>query len=166
MKKYTLLFMLILLTACNSKSDKKAQQEQADTYINQAGEVKGDEFVISNLDIIRAQWEQSVQISLSGTATLKDFTIKKVMTEGERTEEGYILQATTNDGMAKVAALIELKEGKFYFVENPSAPRSYRITICTSNCETGCDPVVSIVNGEKALFCSSCPSCERIDSTI
>ena len=88
------------------------------------------------------------------------------MTEGERTEEGYILQATTNDGMAKVAALIELKEGKFYFVENPSAPRSYRITICTSNCETGCDPVVSIVNGEKALFCSSCPSCERIDSTI
>ena len=166
MKQYTLLFMLILLTACNSKSEKKAHEEQADTYIHQAGEVKGNEFVISNLDIIKSQWEQSIQLSLNGTATLKDFQIKKVITEGEREEEAYIFQATTNDGVAKVAALIELKGEKFYFVENPGAPRSYRITICTSNCEKGCDPVVSIVGGEMALFCSSCPSCERIDSTI
>lgn len=166
MKKYTLLFMLILLAACNSKTDNKAPQEHENTYTNQAGEVRGDDFVILNPEIIKGRWEQSVQLSLSGSVSLKDFQIKKAITEGDGAEECYILQASTYDGMAKVAALLELREGKFYFVENPGAPHSYRITICTSNCESGCDPVVNIVDGTKILFCSSCPSCERIDSTV
>jgi len=167
MKHSILLILFVLLVSCNSKTEKRSGQEHVDTYINEAGEIKGDNYVIANLEVIKQKWEQSVQQALnSGTTHLTNFKIKQVATEGEAGENGYILTAETEDGMVSVATILELKKGKFYFEENPGTPRSYRVVICIGNCEKGCDPVVSLVDGVKILFCSSCPSCEKIDSNI
>ncbi len=164
MKNHLLIVLSVLLfMSCKNEVGSDSESyPRAVVGINNNGV-----YEISDLPLIKKNWESQLDDS-DGKITLEAFEIVKGTTEGESVEDFYMLIARSNDGTLKSSALLELRDGKFYF-EKQSRPNSNDVflnVVCKGNCEQGCFPSVKVVNGGRQLFCSNCPDCMKVENEM
>lgn len=166
MKKYFYSIMVVLLIlSCKNENSVKTL-----SYAQEAvGEHNNGVFTITNEEVIKAEWESQLKAesSDSSSVNLEAFEIIKGKVEDDNSEDYFMLIARSNDGYTKAAALLELKEDKFYFqnVEG-SDDDIYNYTVCRGDCNEGCMPVVKYSNKTKYIICSPCIDCMKIENNM
>lgn len=157
---FAVMFVLLLLS-CKKET---TAENPGSIYPEQAiGAIQNGAYTIANPDELAKSWAAKAD-EISG---LTGFEIVKGKTEGDATEDFYMLVATTKDGTAKVASLLELRENKFYFGSTGhNDSESYVLIICKGQCDTGCLPVARIKRGMKSLICSFCVDCIKVEKGI
>ena len=165
------LFFLVLLAACNKKKESDAMA-MPDYFMQEIGVDNKGVYQVTGQDSIRDLWEEYVAQSLGSQKNiqLRDFRIIKGKAQGQEEEtealEYYMLVSSTADGKTKAAALLELRNGKFYFLKTDKDAVTYSVLVCTGDCKEGCDPVMSINRGRQFLNCSGCVECNKTDGEI
>ena len=160
--------MLLLVTACTSKTEKTSETISEQNYEEfEVGYKKEGSFKISNLDLVKKEWENRLQ-SDGRAISLKNFRIVEGTTAGDSAQLYYILVANSADGKIKTASLLNLKDTVFYFETYRDQDNStfYSNIICEGDCTEGCDPIVTISNGKRYLNCSQCPNCLKNEGEI
>ncbi|RWX03688.1 lipoprotein [Flavobacterium cerinum] len=170
MKKYISgLFLLLILTACNTKNDGNEKKTDTDYFEDVAGTAQNGKYTVLNPDILKIKWETNLKKELMplNDVELTDFEIIKGKTEGDAVEDYYMIISKTANEFTKVAALLELKDGTFYFKRREGGSvKSYQTIICRGKIQTACKPAVRINEGLMDLVCSSNVDCEKIDCEI
>lgn len=164
MRTFIYSFLIVfVLAGCSEK--KKPVPAPAAGYTSEVlGTTDGAKHTLLNTDDIRRHWQKVVKgmLMAKDNVELTGFEIRKTKTQGDAVQDCYLLAAQTEDGFIKVAALVELKDGKFYFED----PEDYKLMICQGECTGGCVPVAQVNGGKKSLICSPCLSCEKIGIDI
>lgn len=170
MKKYISgLFLLLVFTACNTKNDGNDKKTEAEYFEDAAGTAKNGKYTVLSPDVLKIKWETNLKKELApvNDVELTGFEIIKGKTEGETTEDYYMLISKTADEFTKVAAVLELKDDKFYFkMREGGNVKSYQTIICRGKNQVACKPVVRVSEGLRDLVCSSNVDCEKIDCEI
>lgn len=170
MKKYISgLFLLLMITACNTKNDGNDKKVNADYFEDVAGTAQSGKYVVLNPEILKIKWETNLKKELMplNDVELTDFEIIKGKTEGAAAEDYYMIISKTANEFTKVAALLELKNNTFYFKRRKGGSvKSYQTVICRGKNQAACRPVVRINEGLMYLVCSSNVDCEKIDCEI
>lgn len=167
MKKHLLIVILaICFVSCKNevKSEDNSSYPRAVVGTNTNGV-----YEISDLSVIKENWEKQISKKLSGDIiALEAFEIAKGKTEGDTAEDFYILIARNEKGTLHSSALLELKDGKFYFEKEsrPDSEEVYLNIVCSGECSEGCLPVVKSVNGSRFLVCSDCADCMKIENEM
>lgn len=165
------LFFLLILAACNNKKE-SAPIAPPDYFKQEIGIYNEGVYKVTGEDSIRDLWEDYVTQTLGSPTKIKleNFRIVKASTKGleeeAETVEYYMLVSSTGDGKTKAAALLELREDKFYFLKAAENAVTYSVLVCVGECREGCDPVMSITRGGQFLNCSECVECNKMDGEI
>ena len=156
------LLILFLLAACSDKK-KSAPTTPAGYTEEVIGTADSAAYTLLKADDIKRHWQKVVKgmLMAKDSIALKKFEITKSKTKGDAAEDCYLLVAQTANGLIKVAALLELKDGKFYFEGT-----DYKLMICQGECTGGCLPEVQLKGGKRILTCSPCLACEKIGIDI
>lgn len=170
MKKYVFgLFLLLMFTACNTKNNGNVEKTEADYFEDVAGVVQNGKYIVSSPDALKIKWETNLKKELMplNDVELVKFEIIKGKTEDAAAEDYYLLVSKTANEFTKVAALLQLKDGKFYFEKKKGGNvKSYQTVICRGENKIACKPIVRINDGFRDLVCSSNIDCEKIDCEI
>lgn len=159
---------VLLIAACNSKPEKTTEISTDIDYLKlQVGHNKDGALAVTNLEIIKKEWEKRVSEGQK-TISLKDFKIVEGMTIGDSSQTYYILVASSVDGKIKTASLLTLKDDTFYFDTREDIDGSdfYSNIVCEGSCNEGCDPIVTSYNGRRYLNCSQCEDCVKKEVEI
>lgn len=156
--------MVFLFVSCNG--DKKQKDEHPEDMGLVVGKVEGNTFELMNTKRIEKEWSE--RVSPKGELiTFKGFEIIKGKTQGDSKDDFYMLYARTDDGATRVAALLTLLDGEFYFQKNETDTGSiYTVIQCNGDCAEGCLPIVIDKNGNKHLSCSPCDNCLKTEKSI
>lgn len=160
-----------MLAACNNKKE-SASAATPDYFKLEIGVNENGVYKVTGQDSIRDSWERYVSQAHGSQkdSRLKDFRIIKAETKSQDEEtqpvEYYMLVSSTADGKTKAAALLELKDGKFYFLRTDEDAVTYSVLVCAGECSEGCDPIMSVNRGRQFLNCSECVECNKMDGEI
>lgn len=166
------LFLLLIMTACNTKNDSNAKNDStaknvdASYYSGAIGTIENGKYNIVNADAIEREWEASLKrrLRLHDSIGFETLEIIKVKTLGDIVEDCYILVAKTKGNSVTMSAILEHKGDDFYFMTKyMSGGKGYLAVICKGECKTGCYPGVRLQKDDKYLVCSSCTECEKMD---
>lgn len=158
---------VLLLTACNSKSDNTSATLNDNDYFQvEIGKNENGRFTITQLEPIKQDWESRLNNN-GNRLTLTEFKIVKAYTTDESPVEYYLLIANSKDGRLRTASLLNLKGNSFFIdTRKDNGALSYSNIVCEGNCNEGCLPVVSIHNGTRYLNCSQCVECVKKETEI
>lgn len=161
----TILAIIVLAVACNSKQEEPTVNVKGLNNIQSpVGHIKNGSYKIYSGKEIKSKW----QSRLFGTnkESLAGLKIIKGITTGDRQEEYYMLVA--NSKTSRVAALLTLKEGKFYFQDQGGSEpdNTYLSIVCQGECSNGCDPYVTLYGDIMYLNCSPCGECVKKETEI
>lgn len=144
----------IVLFSCNGEKKYGKPNYLKDSV----GKVENGKFIVTNAEAIKAAWT-----SMPGNAEeFYSFDIVHGLTQGDAEEEYYLLLSKNKGGDVKTAAMLVLRDNKFYFEEPAEISAYIRIT-CSGECTDDCNPVVKISEGNRYLLCSSCPECRKVE---
>lgn len=170
MKKYISgLFLLLIVMACNTKKEGNEKRTAVKGFEDIAGTAQNGRFTVLNPEILKIKWETNFKKELApvNDVELAGFEIIKRKTEGDVVEDCYMLMSKTANEFTKVAAILELKDGKFYFKKRQGGSvESYQTIICRGKNQIACTPVVKVSGRLRDLVCSSNADCEKIDCEI
>ncbi|RZJ64096.1 MAG: hypothetical protein EOO45_19240 [Flavobacterium sp.] len=154
------LLLLLVFSSC-SKNPVKA----SDNYLDQqVGIAENGKFIPGDIEKIKQRWQERLDAEgLSGQ--LKNYAIVSGKTD-DGSRDYYLLIAKTADGKIKSAALLDLRNGKFFFKKASGPESEISMNILCSGCSEGCDPVVSFQNNEFYLNCSPCTDCVKSEKAM
>jgi hypothetical protein len=152
MKRLFAIFFFLAVMSCKNEGGVTV----GSIYPEEAAAVSKDG-VIKLLD--QAELESSWGKRTGGLKLLA-FEVVKGKTDDTAPEDYYMVVARTEEG-TKVAALLEMKNDKFYFDTAGQNAESYLLVVCKGACNEGCMPFVKLDNGVQRIVCSTCADCSK-----
>lgn len=164
--KYFLMAMLatVLFISCKKQEEQKVQEEQTtETLTYPAGSIGQlpETLDKDKTGAIKKIWDKELQAAgIAGS--IESFEIVGLDVAGEegatfKTTRQYALKAVTADGKATLTALL-LTEGKALYLDYDTPA-----IICSSDCDTPCEPGAIYKNGKAWLVCNGCADCVKTD---
>jgi hypothetical protein len=164
MKNCVLILLLLsgLLISCNKA--KPAEENVApEPKINAnaaIGRMNDGAFIFNDTVVLKAVLAQN----LDHQKKCRGKNISKIYVQQDEKSGGYLLMAKLEDGFSTLGILLEVKGDSFYFM-NKDGHISYLLCI-SSNCQEGCNPEISYIDGAPYLKCSYCAECEKAESEL
>ena len=118
--------LLFAISGCAQKNDEVVG-------VNEEGTFK----ITSSLKTLKTEWaDQLKQLDIS--SPIRGFEILSSQDKGSGNETYYYLLGTTEDKITKMATLLRLENGKFFFLTDEGDSPTGTVT-CTG-CAFGCNP--------------------------
>lgn len=147
--KKLLLLLVAMLALISCKKDGKQQPVYP---AMQVAKKDGNAFRVLNGSVLKVEWEKEL---LALQTKIKGFEVEEIKVKGTGIIATVIV-AYCKDGKTAIGALLNEKQGFYYFDPNAA------MVVC-SGCTEGCKPNPVIKNGEIKLMCSTCDKCVKTD---
>ncbi|OIQ21832.1 MAG: hypothetical protein BM557_03290 [Flavobacterium sp. MedPE-SWcel] len=160
------LFVGLLLISCKDAKKEESQPIVDEITAVAVGTVISGDFEITDPEALEVKWEKALTAEKGKEIELEGFEIITGKVDNNSSEEYYMIISRTNEGNIMVAALLDLRDGEFFF--KSVVEGEHIMVMCEDEgyCEQeGCLPIVNVRNDKQQIDCS-CRECSKEEKKI